>query len=248
MGANGHEGLRTGRGGDRHRAGRAGAGRARRRTGGPVVRAGTRSPRRFSCRLRVRIRRRGDRARHQPPHGARHREICLLRDPGDLLAAQQTTGWREALSRGEAAGRAFNLGGDHQGAFGDALDLLARSDRPRAVVCGSDEQALGVIAAARIRDLRIPAQLAVVGQGGVKEGGFSVPSLTTVTTDRDQMAAVALNALAFEMEIRAREPGAAPERAPALHPPPAPGLMAADSCGCTHAASTARSPAAAHAR
>ena len=66
-------------------------------------------------------------------------------------------------------------------------ELLGRSDRPTAVLCGNDLQALGVYEAARLAGLRIPDDVSVVGFDGVGVTNWCGPPMTTVrpTLPRD---------------------------------------------------------------
>lgn len=73
--------------------------------------------------------------------------------------------------------------------------LLARPDRPTAVLTGNDNTALGVIQVARARQLRVPEDLSVIGfndQPGVEK---SAPPLTTVSVPRRQLAHSAVEML-----------------------------------------------------
>lgn len=59
-------------------------------------------------------------------------------------------------------------------------DLLAMDDRPTAIFCTSDINALTAIATAQNQGLSVPDDLAVIGFGNISEGQFSYPRLTTV--------------------------------------------------------------------
>ncbi|MEV4539090.1 substrate-binding domain-containing protein [Asanoa sp. NPDC049518] len=69
------------------------------------------------------------------------------------------------------------------------LDL---PERPTAVFAGNDETAAGVIEAARIRGLRVPDDLSVVGFDDTEVARFSSPPLTTVRQPLREMGGVAL--------------------------------------------------------
>jgi LacI family xylobiose transport system transcriptional regulator len=70
-------------------------------------------------------------------------------------------------------------------------ELLARPDRPSAVVCGDDLQALGVYEAARRLGLRIPADLSVVGFDDIEVTRWCGPPMTTVRQPFAEMGATA---------------------------------------------------------
>jgi DNA-binding LacI/PurR family transcriptional regulator len=59
-----------------------------------------------------------------------------------------------------------------------ALGLLLGPNRPTAIVAGSDTQALGVLAAARERDLVVPDQVSVVGYDDIEVARYL--GLTTI--------------------------------------------------------------------
>lgn len=79
-----------------------------------------------------------------------------------------------------------------------ALDALARSDRPRAVYCSTDEQAYGVLFACHRLGLRVPDDVAVTGFDGTEHSAYSLPPLTTVRQPIPQMAERAIDLLTGE--------------------------------------------------
>ncbi|MDB6168019.1 MAG: LacI family DNA-binding transcriptional regulator [Verrucomicrobia bacterium] len=62
-------------------------------------------------------------------------------------------------------------------------DLLGRGLPLDAVMCGSDLLALGAIFEAQMQNLKVPAQLAVVGFGDLDFSSDTTPSLSTVRID-----------------------------------------------------------------
>jgi DNA-binding LacI/PurR family transcriptional regulator len=71
-----------------------------------------------------------------------------------------------------------------------------------AVFCGNDELALGLIAAARRKNVSVPRDLSVVGIDDMPEARYFAPPLTTVRFDF-----AALGAGAFDMILRRVETG-----------------------------------------
>ncbi|HYH13033.1 MAG TPA: substrate-binding domain-containing protein, partial [Thermomicrobiales bacterium] len=61
-----------------------------------------------------------------------------------------------------------------------ASALLDRRDRPTAIICTSDQLALGVLDAARRRGIDVPGELSVAGFDDIDEAARSSPGLTTV--------------------------------------------------------------------
>jgi len=70
--------------------------------------------------------------------------------------------------------------------------VLDLPDPPTAVFAASDEVALGVIEAARVRGLRVPQDLSVVGFDDTKLASMASPPLTTVRQPLWEMGGVAL--------------------------------------------------------
>lgn len=65
--------------------------------------------------------------------------------------------------------------------------------RYNAVCCMNDDLALGVIRGLADRDVRVPDDVAVTGFDGIRQGEWSVPTLTTIALDYDGMAETAVS-------------------------------------------------------
>ena len=65
--------------------------------------------------------------------------------------------------------------------------------RYNAVCCMNDDIALGVIRGLADRGVRVPDEVAVTGFDGIKQGAWSIPTLTTVELDYDGMAETAVS-------------------------------------------------------
>jgi DNA-binding LacI/PurR family transcriptional regulator len=104
-----------------------------------------------------------------------HRRIGFVGDTAHRISAanlglpssqHRLSGYRQALA---AAGVGYDPGLVRRGPFGPAnaealaAGLLARPDRPSAIVAASDTQAMGVLTAADRRGLTVPGQLSVIG-------------------------------------------------------------------------------------
>ncbi|PHP52844.1 LacI family DNA-binding transcriptional regulator [Actinomyces ruminis] len=76
-----------------------------------------------------------------------------------------------------------------------AAELAKTIDRHDAVVCADDELALGALAGFRSRGVRVPQQIALCGCGGLEDGRFSSPSLTTLAFPAGEIARIALDDL-----------------------------------------------------
>lgn len=115
-------------------------------------------------------------------------------EAGDPVS-DHVRGWRRAMAEARLSteGRLFLAPYDRYGAYEVALELLAGPDRPPALVCSTDDQAIGVLRAARELGVEVPEQLAVVGFDDVKEAALTDPPLTTVASDRQAMARAAVD-------------------------------------------------------
>ncbi|MFJ4467122.1 LacI family DNA-binding transcriptional regulator [Streptomyces sp. NPDC089424] len=141
----------------------------------------------------------------------RHERIAIITGPEDMLCSlARLDGYRSALAMAglETDPRLIRFG-DFQvrGGFEHAMDLLDGPDRPTAVFAGSDLQALGVLEAARLKGLRVPRDLSVVGYDDVQLAQWSSPPLTTVHQPLRHMAQEAARML-----FRPDDPGTGAQR------------------------------------
>lgn len=128
--------------------------------------------------------------------GLGHRRIAVLTGPTERLCARvRLEGARAAMA---AAGTPLDDRLVRTGrwfAFEDGLshgrELLRLPDRPTAVVCGNDLQALGVYEAVRQAGLRIPQDLSVTGFDDLPHSRWSGPPLTTVRQPITEMGTAA---------------------------------------------------------
>lgn len=65
--------------------------------------------------------------------------------------------------------------------------LFERGAAPQLVICSSDTLALGVMAEAAARGLKVPEELAVLGFGNISEAQHCHPALSTVSINAPQM-------------------------------------------------------------
>ncbi|MBZ6253048.1 LacI family DNA-binding transcriptional regulator [Streptomyces olivaceus] len=128
--------------------------------------------------------------RHLTDHG--HRRVAIVTGFEDMLCSlARLDGYRSAMAMaGLPVDPRLVRHGDYsmRSGFEHGMDLLAGPGRPTAVFAGSDLQALGVLEAARIRELRVPQDLSVVGYDDVPPAQWSSPPLTTVHQPLRHMA------------------------------------------------------------
>lgn len=136
-------------------------------------------------------------------------------------------GWRRAMREAgrSVEGRLFEAPYNRYDAYQMALELLARPDRPSAIFCSTDDQAIGILRAARELRIDVPGELAVAGFDDVKEAGLTDPPLTTVASDRPAMARAAVDLV---LDDGLRVAGSRRERLK-LFPSR---LVVRQSCGC----------------
>ncbi|SDN44000.1 DNA-binding transcriptional regulator, LacI/PurR family [Actinomyces ruminicola] len=85
-----------------------------------------------------------------------------------------------------------------------AAELALLVDRHDAVALADDELALGALAGLRSRGIRVPQQIALCGCGGLEDGRFSSPSLTTLAFPAGEIARIALDDLQRRWEPGSR--------------------------------------------
>lgn len=127
--------------------------------------------------------------------GLDHRRIALVSGPfgtSEPAILEYNRGVRVALDKlGVPLETQHVVYGELNFAAGVAAadTLLERKPVPTAIYCLSDAVAAGVIARARDRGVRVPAQLSVVGCGDDPVSELTLPGLTTVHLPYEDMAA-----------------------------------------------------------
>jgi DNA-binding LacI/PurR family transcriptional regulator len=128
----------------------------------------------------------------------------------NATALLRTAGYREAL---EHAGLPIEARLEvpvarlHRADGADAARvLLDAGSVPDALFCFSDQIALGALRTLALRGVRVPDDIALVGFDDIEDGRYSVPSLTTVSPDKQQIADAALDCLA-ERRVHPGLPG-----------------------------------------
>ncbi len=167
--------------------------------------------------------------------------------PAELVAADNTAAVRQAVDHLRAHGHdqvAFLAGPDDDGPVGqrlaawrsadagttllrsefsraDAAESIAhhaaRATLPGALVTATDEQAIGVLAAASRHGVAIPDDLAVISCDGTPEAAYTAPALTVAEQPLHQMALHATKIILGDGDVGA---------------PAAARLVIRRSCGC----------------
>ena len=163
--------------------------------------------------------------------GLGHRRIAHVAGPeGNVLSAARAAGWRAAL---EAAGLAPRPGDLLSGGFGlehgaaAARLWAAAPDRAGAVLCASDECAMGFMSECDRMGLSVPRDVSVTGFDDIELAARTIPPLTTVRQPRAALGRRAAERLVARL-LGAADPDGREElpltlvrRASTAAPPPA---------------------------
>jgi LacI family transcriptional regulator len=114
--------------------------------------------------------------------GQGHRSFAVLAGPKNLLTARdRLDGFADGLTRqGRRVGVVVHSEFTRDGGYQAMADLLERKSRPGCVFAVNDVMAVGAIAAARDRGLRVPDDVAIAGFDDIPTLRDVAPSLTTV--------------------------------------------------------------------
>lgn len=132
--------------------------------------------------------------------GAGHRSIGFIAGPQDYaLSNWRIAGWQDAMAEAgfETAGLLARGDFGFESGVAAARQLLAREDRPTAIIASSDQMSLATLEVARELGLGIPRDLSVISFDNTPIVKFASPPLTAV----DQPIA-ALTARAAELLIK----------------------------------------------
>ena len=131
--------------------------------------------------------------------GLGHRRIGVIAGPHNWLAGQaRLAGHASALAEaGILHPSELTRSGEPTTEFGyqAAAELLDRPDRPTALACFNDKTAVGALAAAAARGLRVPADLSVTGFDDIDLAQATSPMLTTVRQPLAEMGRMAVSLL-----------------------------------------------------
>jgi LacI family transcriptional regulator len=131
---------------------------------------------------------------HLLEHG--HERIAFVGDPTSSSDAEERwRGFAQALDDAGAPG----LGAPFASAFSETAGREAAHDAldsgATALLCASDEIALGAYTAARARGLRIPEDISITGWDDIQLARFVSPALTTVRQPMRELGATAARLL-----------------------------------------------------
>jgi len=133
-----------------------------------------------------------------------HRRIGFLKGTMDIYSAvDRFAAYTQALSNNNIPyDPDLVRQGDflHPTGFAMGGELLDLAQRPTAIFASSDMMALGVMDAARMRGLSIPADLSLIGFDDIPMAAATYPRLTTVRQPLEEMGRVAAQILLRAMK------------------------------------------------
>ncbi|WP_260286975.1 LacI family DNA-binding transcriptional regulator [Peribacillus aracenensis] len=133
-----------------------------------------------------------------------HKKIAKISGPSKYLATyERTVGYKEELLENGYEideGLIFNSEFSYDKIYSFTKKLLKKKDRPTAIIAASDQMALAVLDAASSLNLKIPADLSVVGFDNIRLSANEFIGLTTVSQQMDQMSLTALEKLIYLIE------------------------------------------------
>ncbi|WP_245708878.1 LacI family DNA-binding transcriptional regulator [Ruania alba] len=104
------------------------------------------------------------------------------------------------------------LDGEDRGAgYRAAQRAIVDQPQVEALVCGTDEIALGALAGLHAAGVEVPGRIAVTGFGDLEDGRFATPSLTTLDPDRAAVARAAVDLARIRLRKSVPESGDASE-------------------------------------
>jgi LacI family transcriptional regulator len=114
-----------------------------------------------------------------------HRRIAHIAAPLEYTFAHlRRSGWLTALAEnGLPEGPEAVAAPSEAGGYEAARALLARPDRPSALLCATDSIAIGAMRALKDLDLVAGRDVAVIGHDNLPASAFTDPSLSTMETD-----------------------------------------------------------------
>jgi LacI family transcriptional regulator len=131
-----------------------------------------------------------------------YRDICFVTQPDQAdhladVAPQREVGYRKAMTAKGLADRARIIPLPQYGTARDAAIrlMLEGPDRPRAIFCWSDLDAIPLISAAHRLGIRVPEDLAIIGYDNSPTAALSMVDLASVDQDGPRLGRLAAEAL-----------------------------------------------------
>jgi DNA-binding LacI/PurR family transcriptional regulator len=141
----------------------------------------------------------------------RHKHIAFVSGPLTLRSA--VTRKRAFLQSMGEIGLQVEAGyvieGDHtmEGGMVAAQKILAKLERPTAVICSNDMTAIGVMRESYQQGVHVPRDLSIIGFDDIRLGEFLIPPLTSVRMSQNEIATLAFTALLTDVLRPIAAPG-----------------------------------------
>lgn len=170
-----------------------------RRAGTPFVQLSRRIPKLHADFVGVDDRSSADQILRHIVEVHRHKDVAVITGPRNSSASAARAGAFVAtaheLGLALPPHRRFHAYLTAEGGHRVVQHLIANDDIPKAIVCGCDAIASGVIGALRGHGLRVPEDVAVTGIDGVFSAASMLAELTTVDLPNRKMAELAVEQL-----------------------------------------------------
>ncbi len=128
-----------------------------------------------------------------------HEKIAFISGPLTALGnRERLEGFRKAMAKAKLEVRENWLcegSAEFEEGLDQGLKVLRRSDRPTAIVCATDQIAMGAVKAAHELDLHVPKDVAVTGFNDTPWARLTSPSLTTLRQPKARIARESINLL-----------------------------------------------------
>jgi len=137
-----------------------------------------------------------------------HSDIAIVAGPAHRTSAQH---YREAIQNaiaecGLPAPRVLEGDNRVEGGAAAVRTLIQQPNLPTAIVCGNDSAAIGAIQALNEAGLSVPGEVSIVGSDDINLARYSSPPMTTVRIPRDQLGALAVEAIEKLLRTKRRVP------------------------------------------
>ena len=132
--------------------------------------------------------------------GLGHKKIAYIGREKELLHSRiRFDGFKECIRKNNLDfneeyiiyGNSFKF----RNGYEDMLKLLELKDKPTAVLVFNDVLAIGAMQAIKDKGYKIPEDFSVVGFDNIEISNYTEPPLTSITTNKEEVAKVAFNLL-----------------------------------------------------
>lgn len=141
-----------------------------------------------------------------------HRDIAYAGGLGGSVGADRAQTYRDAMIAHRLRRRidVIDVGFGEEDGASAAATVVARDDRPTAVICCSDHCAAGLLAGLRRAGIDVPEQISVTGYDDSDVAALSYHDLTSVRQDVD----LTVDATLAAITRRLSDPAKAPQEVP----------------------------------